>query len=120
MHRARIAAAAVAACAAVGGGGFAVAQLSKETGRIGPDKRLQPSGRKLNPAGRPTQPLGNFPAGGELTTIVRFLWTLSSGRGNNDIRIVHVEPKARCRKGRRGRACRKRRLAKVGKVVQTI
>ena len=31
-----------------------------------------------------------------------------------------MEPKARCRKGRNGPACRKRRLAKVGKVVQTI
>ena len=105
---------AVAACAAVGGGAYAVAQISKETGRIGPESRIQPSGRKLTPAGRPTQPLGNFPAGGEMTTNGRFLWTLSAGRGNNDIRIVHVEPKARCRKGRRGRACRKQRLSKVG------
>jgi DNA-binding beta-propeller fold protein YncE len=112
--------AAIAACAALGGGGFAVAQLSKETGRIGPATKLQPSGRVLDPAGRPTQPLGNFPAGGALTTNGRFLWTLSAGRGDNDIRIVAVEPKARCRTGRAGRTCRRRRLAQVGRVVQTI
>ena len=35
--------------------------------------------------------LGNFPAGGALTTNGRFLWTLSAGRGKNDIRIVRVE-----------------------------
>ena len=112
---------AVCALAALGAG-IAVAQVGggKEEGRIGPANRIQPSGRLLNPAGRMSEPLGNFPAGGALTTNGRFLWTLSAGRGNNDIRIVEVEPKVRCRKGRRGRACRRARLRRVGRVVQTI
>ena len=114
---------ALAAALALAGTGVAVAQLtgaSPQEGRIGPDSAIQPSGRKLVPAGRVTAPLGNFPAGGALTTNGRFLWTLSAGRGNNDIRIVEVEPRVRCRKGRRGRRCRRARLRRVGLVVQTI
>ena len=52
--------------------------------------------------------LGNFPTGGALTTDGRFLWTLSTGRGRNDIRIVRVAP-------RHGQG-----NAGVGGVVQTI
>ncbi len=104
----------------VGGGGLAVAQLTVDKGRIGPDNRIQPSGRQLIPAGRLTARLGNLPAGGAMTTNGRFLWTLSAGRGGNDIRIVEVEPRVRCKQGRRGRACRKRRLRRVARVVQTI
>jgi DNA-binding beta-propeller fold protein YncE len=79
--------------AVLGAGGYAVAQESDE-GRIGPDNRIQPSGRQLDPAGRLTS-LGNHPAGGALTPDGRFYWTLSAGRGRNDVRIVRV--------GRRGR-----------------
>jgi YVTN family beta-propeller protein len=110
----------VAGAAALLATGFAIAQISSETGRIGPANRTQPSGRQLTPAGWPTEPLGNFSTGGALTTNGRFLWTLSAGRGNHDVRIVTVEPSMRCRTGRRGRTCRRKRRAKLGKVVQTI
>jgi DNA-binding beta-propeller fold protein YncE len=61
-------------------------------GRIGPKNRIQPTGRKLNPVGKMTR-LGNFPTGGALTVDGRYLWTLSTGRGRNDIRIVRVRPR---------------------------
>jgi len=100
---------------------FATGQLDKKTGRIGPDSRIQPSGRLLTPAGRLSARLGNLPTGGALTTNGRFLFTLSAGRGNNDIRVVEVEPAVkRCKKGRRGRSCRLKRLKRIGRVVQTL
>jgi DNA-binding beta-propeller fold protein YncE len=68
---------------AVGG----VALGASIEGRIGPSNRIQPNGRKVEPAGDLTK-LGNAPAGGALTRDGRYLWTLSSGRGVNDIRIV--------------------------------
>ena len=77
------------AAAAVAGGAVAVAQLGNEEGRIGPDNRIQPSGRLLKPAGKLT-PLGNLPAGAALTPDGRFLWAVSAGRGRNDVRIVKV------------------------------
>ena len=86
-HRARSARVAVAAATlAVGGAAIAA---SAPSGRIGPQNRIQPNGRKLHPAGKLTR-LGNAPAGGALTRNGRFLWTLSAGRGVNDIRIVAV------------------------------
>ncbi len=93
----------------------------KEEGRIGPDNRIQPSGRKLSPAGKLT-PLGNLPAGGGLTLDGRFAWTLSAGRGRNDIRIVRVLPRRRCggKRGGAARRCRRARRREVGKVVQRI
>src|SRR3954451_2325312 len=66
------------------------ASSSKTSGRIGPTNRIQPNGRKLNPVGKLTK-LGNFPTNGRLTPDGRFLWTLSAGRGVNDIRIVNVK-----------------------------
>ncbi len=60
------------------------------TGRIGPKNRIQPNGRRVHPAGTLTK-LGNHPNGGELTRNGRYLWTLSAGRGVNDIRIVRVK-----------------------------
>jgi DNA-binding beta-propeller fold protein YncE len=75
--------------AVLGTGGYALARESENEGRIGPGNRIQPSGRKLDPAGRTTS-LGNHPAGGALTPDGRFYWTLSAGRGRNDIRIVRV------------------------------
>jgi YVTN family beta-propeller protein len=90
-----------------------------EEGRIGPDSRIQPSGRKLDPVGKLTE-LGNLPAGGALSIGGRFAWTLSAGRGDNDIRIVRVLPKRRCpRQGRAGPCGQKMRRG-VGKVVQRI
>ena len=91
----------------------------KEEGRTSKSKFLLGSGRDLNPAGKTTQ-IGNFPAGGALTTNGRFLWTLSAGRGKNDIRIVRVETKKKCRDGERGKRCRRRSARKIGRVVQTI
>ncbi|HEY8640206.1 MAG TPA: alkaline phosphatase family protein [Solirubrobacterales bacterium] len=76
-------------------------------GVIGPNTGIQPTGRKLDPVGKLTQ-LGNFPTGGALTTDGRFLWTLSTGRSRNDIRIVRVAP-------RHGNG-----NAGVGDIVQTI
>ncbi len=70
------------------GAGVAVAAALRG-GRIGPDNRIQPNGRKVVPAGTLTK-LGNHPNGGALTRNGRYLWTLSAGRGINDIRIVKV------------------------------
>src|SRR5215212_3423715 len=72
-----------------GATGVAVAQSIVPEGAIGPDNHIQPSGRKLDPPGTLTK-LGNHPGGGELTPDGRFLWTLSAGRGRNDVRIVDV------------------------------
>src|SRR5437660_11827701 len=51
-----------------------------------------PDGRVLQPAGTLVG-LGNFPTGGALTPDGRFYWTVSTGRGFNDIRIVSVGSK---------------------------
>jgi hypothetical protein len=97
-----------------------VVAATAPSGRIGPDNRIQPSGRKLDPVGNLTR-LGNLPTGGALTVDGRFAWTLSAGRGQNDIRVVRVLPK-RCHKDspRRARRCRKGARKKVGKVVERI
>ncbi len=101
----------VAIAIAAGGG--------KEQGRIGPSTAIQPSGRKLDPTGKTTK-LGNLPTGGGLTRDGGFLWTLSAGRGANDVRIVRVLPKKRhCKAGKGGRECRRDRRS-VGEVVQKI
>src|SRR3954453_7164862 len=71
------------------GAGIAVAQGGVLDGVIGPATHIQPSGRRLAPPGTLTK-LGNHPGGGALTPDGRFLWTLSAGRGRNDIRIVNV------------------------------
>ena len=92
---------------------------SKKEGRTDVAELLLGSGRDLNPVGKMAK-LGNFPAGGALTPNGRFLWTLSAGRGSNDIRIVRVATGIRCQKGRRGRACRRRNRRRTGKVIQTI
>jgi len=60
------------------------------TGVIGPDLHELGNGRVLTPAGEMTQ-VGNFPTGGALTPDGRFYWAVSTGRGQNDIRIVDVE-----------------------------
>jgi DNA-binding beta-propeller fold protein YncE len=114
--------------AVVGFGAYAVAQGAADDGRIGPANRIQPSGRHLKPAGKLTR-VGNHPAGGALTPSGRFYWTLSAGRGKNDVRIVRVAPRRHCRKPRRGasrrrlhgyKRCVKRNRRSVGRVVQVI
>jgi DNA-binding beta-propeller fold protein YncE len=110
------------------GGAYAVAQSAPESGRIGPANAIQPSGRHLTPAGKLTR-VGNHPGGAALTPSGRFYWTLSAGRGRNDVRIVRVAPRKRCRRpahsasDRRVRAyrrCVKRARRSVGKVVQVL
>ena len=122
--------------AAVGFGGYALAQGSAEEGVIGPSNRIQPSGRQLAPIGKLTK-LGNHPAGGALTPNGRFYWTLSAGRARNDVRIVRVAPGRRCRRPRqaggspasvrrhrlrvrRYRRCVRRARRPVGRVVQVL
>ena len=102
------------------GGVVAIGEISKETGRIGPESRIQPSGRQLKPAGRLSAGLGNFSTGGALSTNGRFLFTLSAGRGPNDIRVVQISSAKKCRKGKRGSRCRRARAKKTGRVVQTL
>jgi DNA-binding beta-propeller fold protein YncE len=65
------------------------AAAGAEDGTIGPDQALTGNGRHLQPAGALVG-LGNFPTGGAVTPDGRFYWTVSTGRGRNDIRIVSV------------------------------
>ena len=74
---------------ALAGIGVAIAAVAVPPGRIGPSMRLLGNGRHLTPQGRMTR-VGNFPTGGALSNDGRFYWTLSTGRGFNDIRIVSV------------------------------
>src|SRR4051794_37779476 len=127
MHPVRRVAGLVLVIAVLGFGALALAQGSDD-GRIGPANKIQPSGRKLAPAGRLTR-VGNHPAGGALTPNGRFYWTLSAGRGLNDVRIVRVAPRRRCRTPKRDasarrlrgyRRCLERSRRPVGRVVQVL
>src|SRR5262245_28357361 len=93
---------ALVAIAALGTAAAFVLGAKAPQGVIGPDTRIQPNGRLLDPVGKLTR-LGNLPTGGALTVDGRFAWTLSAGRGANDVRIVRV---------------RKQGKKKAGKVVQ--
>jgi DNA-binding beta-propeller fold protein YncE len=64
-----------------------------DDGQIGPQLGITGNGRHLQPEGTLVD-LGNFPAGGAVTPNGRFYWTISSGRGRNDIRIVSVRTKS--------------------------
>ena len=79
----------VVAMALVAGTADAIVS-SGGSGVIGPVNGIQPTGRQLHPTGKLVK-LGNDPTGGALTPNGRFLWTLSTGRGRNDIRIVQVK-----------------------------
>ncbi len=78
----------VVAVVVLAGGGIAAA-AAIDAGEVGPQSGIQPNGRQLDPVGKLTK-LGNAPAGGALTRRGGYLWTLSAGRGENDIRIVKV------------------------------
>jgi YVTN family beta-propeller protein len=69
--------------------GAAVGYAVSNNGVIGPKKHETGNGRVLHPVGHMTK-VGNFPTGGALTTNGKFFWTVSTGRGFNDIRIVRV------------------------------
>jgi DNA-binding beta-propeller fold protein YncE/phospholipase C len=79
---------ALAAALAVGVVAAGVAAVTVP-GRVGPQLRLLQSGRALTPQGKLVT-LGNFPTGGALTRDGHFYWTISTGRGRNDIRIVNL------------------------------
>jgi len=85
--RSRRLALALAALAAAGAA-VAVAQ-SIDDGRIGPDRRLLNNGRHLQPFGALVK-VGQFPTGAALTPNGRYYWTVSTGRGPDDVRIVSV------------------------------
>ena len=74
---------------ALAGVGVGIAAVVAPDGRIGPSMRLLGNGRHLTPQGRMTR-VGNFPTGGALSNDGRYYWTVSTGRGFNDIRIVSV------------------------------
>ncbi len=74
-----------AAAAAVSG-----AQGPAADGRIGPDLGLLNNGRHLQPFAGRLVGLGNLPTGGAVTPDGRWYWTVDSGRGINDVRIVSV------------------------------
>jgi DNA-binding beta-propeller fold protein YncE len=68
------------------------AVAAADDGLIGPDLGITGNGRHLQPAGTLVG-LGNFPTGGAVTPDGRFYWTVSTGRGPNDIRIVSLASK---------------------------
>jgi len=76
----------VVAALVAGGGALAATALD---GRIGPDQSLINSGRRLVPYGHLVT-LGNFPTGAALTPNGRWYWTVDTGRGINDVKIVSV------------------------------
>ena len=128
MHAVRRLAGLVLVAAVAAFAALALAQSSPDDGRIGPANKIQPSGRKLAPAGKLTR-VGNHPGGGALTPSGRFYWTLSAGRGRNDVRIVRVAPRRHCRKPPQGasaqrmrgyKRCLKRARRSVGRVVQVL
>jgi len=65
------------------------AAIVAPSGRVGPALHLLGNGRMLTPQGKLVA-LGNFPTGGALSNDGRFYWTVSTGRGFNDIRIVSL------------------------------
>ena len=103
------------------GTGIVYGASETDGGRIGPDNRIQPSGRLLNPVGKTTE-LGNLPAGGALTGDGRFLLSAAAGRGLNEVEVVRVRPNLKqCPdSGRRGKRCRRKKRKTVGKVVDRL
>lgn len=85
----RLLAAVIAAAAVIGVLAPGAAGAPASDGRIGPDLGLLNDGRQLHPFGTLVG-LGQFPTGGALTRDGRFYWTVSAGRGFNDVRIVSL------------------------------
>jgi DNA-binding beta-propeller fold protein YncE len=79
--------------AAAGSATAIAAYSAMSTGVIGPSIHEVADGRVLSPAGHMVA-VGNFPTGGALTPDGRFYWSVSTGRGQNDIRIVDVARRA--------------------------
>ena len=77
----------IAIAAAVAG---ALAQSGGPPGSIGPALGIVNNGRHLQPFAQQMITLGNFPTGGALTPDGRFYWTVDTGRGANDVKIVSV------------------------------
>ena len=69
--------------------GVAIAAQIGDSGRIGPKLHTTGNGRRLIAPGQFVT-LGHFPTGGALTADGRFYWTVSTGRAQNDVRIVDV------------------------------
>lgn len=71
--------------------GAATAVATVATGLIGPDTGITANGRlhALDPSVKLIS-VGNFPTGAALTPDGRFYWTVSTGRGKNDVRIVDL------------------------------
>ena len=69
--------------------GVAIAAQIGDSGRIGPKLHTTANGRLLIAPGQFVT-LGHFPTGGALTADGRFYWTVSTGRAQNDVRIVDV------------------------------
>jgi len=83
----RLAVLAVTAFVLVGAADAAGVDLSPDA--VGPGVKTTVDGRRLSPFGEQVG-LGNFPTGGAATPDGRFYWTVSTGRGRNDVRIVDV------------------------------
>jgi DNA-binding beta-propeller fold protein YncE len=81
----------IAIAIAVAVAGFAAVALGAVSSPddVGPAIKTTVNGRHLSPFGLLVG-LGNFPTGGAATPDGRFYWTVSTGRGRNDIRIVDV------------------------------
>jgi DNA-binding beta-propeller fold protein YncE len=67
---------------------LAISMESGSSTRVpSPATGLLPDGRQLHPQGKQVT-LGNLPMGAALTADGRYLWTVSAGLGNDDVRIV--------------------------------
>src|SRR4051794_40154017 len=65
------------------------ARAAGDPNAVGPATGTTVDGRHLQPFGSLVG-IGNFPTGGAATPDGRFYWTVSTGRGRNDLRIVDV------------------------------
>ena len=71
----------------------ALVAAAPASAEVGPQDALLGNGRHLQPFGRMTT-VGQFPTGGAVTRDGGFYWTVSTGRGVQDIRIVNVASRA--------------------------
>jgi YVTN family beta-propeller protein len=85
----------VGVCAALVASLAVALAVSPGSRRPSPLTGLLPDGRQLSPAGTRVT-LGNLPTGGAVTSDGRYLWTVSAGMGNNDVRIVDTVRRRVC------------------------